>query len=97
MYLGIYDIDGDSRELLVAYDRLIAGMPEGQLFFHACAVRENGITIFDACPTKERRSRGFRPARSFATRRRRPDFPGRARSRDSRFTPYALATVSRSP
>ena len=53
MYLGIYDIDGDSRELLVAYDRLIAGMPEGQLFFHACAVRENGITIFDACPTKE--------------------------------------------
>ena len=53
MYLGIYDIDGDSRELLVAYDRLIAGMPEGQLFFHACAVRENGITIFDVCPTKE--------------------------------------------
>ena len=53
MYLGIYDIDGDPRELLVAYDRLIAGMPEGQLFFHACAVRENGITIFDACPTKE--------------------------------------------
>ena len=53
MYLGIYDIDVDSRELLVAYDRLIAGMPEGQLFFHACAVRENGITIFDACPTKE--------------------------------------------
>jgi len=53
MYLGIYDIDRDSRELLVAYDRLIAGMPEGQLFFHACAVRENGITIFDACPTKE--------------------------------------------
>jgi hypothetical protein len=53
MYLGIYDIDGDPRELLVVYDRLIAGMPEGQLFFHACAVRENGITIFDACPTKE--------------------------------------------
>lgn len=53
MHLGIYEIDGDPRELLVAYDRLMAGMPEGQVFFHACAVRENGITIFDACPSKE--------------------------------------------
>ena len=53
MHLGIYEIDGDLRELLVAYDRLMAGMPEGQVFFHACAVRENGITIFDACPSKE--------------------------------------------
>ena len=53
MYLGIYDIAGDPRELLAAYDRVMAGMAEGQVFFHACAVRENGITIFDACPTKE--------------------------------------------
>ena len=48
MYLGIYDIAGDPRELLAAYDRVMAGMAEGQVFFHACAVRENGITIFDA-------------------------------------------------
>ena len=53
MYLGIYEIDGDSNGLLAAYDRLIAMMPEGQVVFHACAIRENGITIFDACPTKE--------------------------------------------
>jgi hypothetical protein len=53
MHLGIYDIDGDPTELLAAYDRLIAMMPEGQLVFHACAVRENGITVYDACPSKE--------------------------------------------
>ena len=53
MYLGIYEIDGDPDELLLAYDRLMAGMPEDQVDFHACAVRENGITIYDACPTKE--------------------------------------------
>ena len=53
MHLGIYEIDGNPRELLVAYDRLMAGMPEGQIYFHACAVRENGITIFDVCPSKE--------------------------------------------
>ncbi len=35
MYLGIYEIDGDPNELLAAYDRLIAMMPEGQVVFHA--------------------------------------------------------------
>jgi hypothetical protein len=53
MYLGIYEIDGDPQELLAAYDRLIAMMPEGQVVFHACAIRESGITIYDACPSKE--------------------------------------------
>jgi hypothetical protein len=53
MYLGIYEIDGDPDELLAAYDRLIGMMPEAQVVFHACAVREDGITVYDACPTKE--------------------------------------------
>ena len=53
MHLGVYEIDGDPDELLAAYDRLMAGMPAGQVDFHACAVREGGITIYDACPTKE--------------------------------------------
>ena len=53
MYLGVYEIDGDPDELLPAYDRLMAGMPEDQVDFHACAVRDGGITIYDACPTKE--------------------------------------------
>jgi hypothetical protein len=53
MYLGVYEIDGEPDTLLAAYDRLMTAMPEGQVVFHACAVRENGITIYDACPTKE--------------------------------------------
>jgi hypothetical protein len=53
MYLGIYEIDGDPTELLAAYDRLIAMMSESQVVFHACAIRETGITVFDACPTRE--------------------------------------------
>lgn len=53
MYIGIYEIDGDPDELVPAYDRLMAGIPEGQVHFHACAVRADGITIYDACPTKE--------------------------------------------
>ena len=53
MYLGTYEIDGDPNELLAADDRLTAMMPEGQVGFHACATRENGLTIYDARPTKE--------------------------------------------
>jgi hypothetical protein len=53
MYLGMYEIDGEPDQLLAAYDRLMARMPAGQVQFHACAVREGGITIFDACPSKE--------------------------------------------
>jgi len=53
MHLGIYEIDGDPDELLLAYDRLTVAMPDDQVHFHACAVREEGITIYDACPTKE--------------------------------------------
>jgi hypothetical protein len=53
VYLGIYDIEGDPEELLAAYDRLMSSMPEDQIYLHACAVRADGITIYDACPTKE--------------------------------------------
>lgn len=53
MYLGIYEIQGDPDELLAAYDRLTATLPEGDVVFHACGVREDGITVYDACPSKE--------------------------------------------
>lgn len=53
MYLGIYEIEGDPEQLLAAYDRVMAGMPQQPMEFHACAIREHGITIYDACPTKE--------------------------------------------
>lgn len=53
MYLGIYEFDGDPVALLAAYDQVVAGIPEDEMDFHACAVRDDGITIYDACPTKE--------------------------------------------
>jgi hypothetical protein len=53
MYLGIYDFAGDPDRLLQAYDRLMAEIPESSVHLHACAVRAGGITIYDACPTKE--------------------------------------------
>ena len=53
MHLGIYRFEGDPAELLPAYDRMLASMPRGAIIFHACAVEPHGITIYDACPTRE--------------------------------------------
>lgn len=53
MYLGIYHFRGNPDELVQAYDRLMAEVGHGAIHLHACAVEEDGITIYDACPTRE--------------------------------------------
>jgi len=53
VHLGIYRFAGDPAELLPAYDRMLAGMPPELIIFHACAAEPDGITIYDACPTRE--------------------------------------------
>jgi hypothetical protein len=53
MYLGIYRFRGNPDELLPAYDRLMAEVGGDAIHLHACAVEEDGITIYDACPTRE--------------------------------------------
>jgi hypothetical protein len=53
VHLGIYRFAGDPDELIPAYDRMMASMPPGVVYFHACAVEPHGITIYDACPTRE--------------------------------------------
>jgi hypothetical protein len=53
MFLGSYRYDGDPDELLRAYDRLMSGMPVEQLTFHMCIRRDDGITIYDTCPSEE--------------------------------------------
>jgi hypothetical protein len=56
MYLGAAYFDGDPGELLPAYHRMLdkfglEGL-EG-LDVHLCITRDGGLTVFDACPTKE--------------------------------------------
>jgi hypothetical protein len=53
MYLGAYHLDGDPAVLRPAYDALMAGFPADTLDLHVCVVREGGLTIFDACPSRE--------------------------------------------
>jgi hypothetical protein len=53
MFMGMYEFQGDPDELLVAYDRMMAGLPTDGLSFHACVRREAGIVIYDCCPSEE--------------------------------------------
>jgi hypothetical protein len=52
MHLGIYEFGGDPDELLPAYDRLMETIPPGNVSWHLCAVRDDGIMILDTCPSE---------------------------------------------
>jgi hypothetical protein len=53
MYLGKYEFTGDPDKLVDAYDRLMSGIPSESIGFHVCVRRNDGITLYDTCPTAE--------------------------------------------
>ena len=53
LYLGALHFDGDPGELLPAYRRMLDGFGIDTLDVHLCIAREDGLTVFDACPTRE--------------------------------------------
>jgi hypothetical protein len=53
VFLSKYDFDGDPEELLLAYDRLMAGVDDDDILLHACITRSGGITVYDCCPSEE--------------------------------------------
>ena len=52
LYLGAMHFDGDPGELLPGYHRMLEGLGINSLDVHLCIVRDDGLTVFDACPTK---------------------------------------------
>jgi hypothetical protein len=52
LYLGAAHFDGDPGELRPAYDRLLERFGIDSLDVHLCIVRDDGLTVFDACPSK---------------------------------------------
>ena len=53
MFLGAYHFDGPPGDLLVAYRRLLAGFPPDSMELHLCVRRDDGLTVFDACPSAD--------------------------------------------
>lgn len=52
MYLGAVHFDGDPGALLPAYHRLLERFGIDTLDVHLCVARDDGLTVFDGCPTK---------------------------------------------
>ena len=52
MFLGTYRVTGDPTELAAAYDRLMTKFPEDQLLVHICVRTDEGIVIYDTCPSQ---------------------------------------------
>jgi hypothetical protein len=53
MFLGAYHFDGDPQALAAGYRSLLAGFPPGALALHVCVATADGLTVYDACPTRE--------------------------------------------
>jgi hypothetical protein len=53
LYLGALHFDGDPDALLLAYHRLLERFPPETLVLHICVRQDDGLTVLDACPTKE--------------------------------------------
>lgn len=53
MFLGIYRFEGDADELLSAYEKLVKMVPNENLHLQVCVSDGKGISIYDACPTRD--------------------------------------------
>ena len=53
MFLSAYQFHGDPVALAAAHDRLYQRLPPESLDLHVCVLVADGITVFDACPSRE--------------------------------------------
>ena len=51
MHLGVYHFTGDPAALTTGYDKLVARFAD-ELLLNICVLREDGISIYDACPSR---------------------------------------------
>ncbi len=52
MFLSAYHFAGDPAELVAAHDRLYQQFPPESLDLHVCVRTADGISVFDACPSR---------------------------------------------
>ena len=52
MYFAAYHFDGDADRLYASYERMLTTQAD-QAILNLCVVREDGITVYDTCPTRE--------------------------------------------
>ena len=52
MFLGAFHFDGDLDTIIRGHARLLATYPPDSLLLHVAIDRPNGITVYDACPSR---------------------------------------------
>jgi len=53
MFLGAYRFAGNTNELMAAYEQMINAIPASALHLHVCVRADEGLVIFDTCPSRE--------------------------------------------
>jgi hypothetical protein len=65
MFVGRYRFRGSVPELVAGHERLLASLPPDQITLHLCLTDAEGITVLDACPSRDVFER-FSTSRTFA-------------------------------
>jgi hypothetical protein len=53
MHASIWRFSGDPDELLRRYEAMLAEIPPANMRLHLCLRADDGIVLFDTCPSKE--------------------------------------------
>ncbi len=53
MYLSAYHFAGDPTDLIRRHDQGFGAVPAEALLLHVVVVTDRGITVYDACPSRE--------------------------------------------
>jgi len=53
MLMGSYRFEGDPKQLSEAYEKLLESLPTTNMQLQVCVTDDNGMTIYDTCPSKE--------------------------------------------
>lgn len=53
MFIGSYRFDGDPTTLLAQYEAMLDAIGEDRIDLQLCVVDDEGITVYDTCPSEE--------------------------------------------
>jgi hypothetical protein len=53
MFMASYELTGDPDALLAAHEWMISGFPTDSFLLHLSVRTEQGVTIYDCCPSRD--------------------------------------------
>ena len=53
MHGSIWKFNGDPADLAEKYEALLGEIPSQNMRFHACLITDDGLIMFDTCPSEQ--------------------------------------------